>query len=157
MGKQFEDVDCSRGAPMGRREDGYLETNIQRYVRLFRVNLDSGGYDEGGAYWGNARGESLYCAIDGDGNRQFVRASSRTRAAFILDIPTGALKVGLHRWHEHAMAWLDVRSPIPGGKTRQDVIDWMKCCGAKMGQAEDMTPKPMSAFKELENDPATTR
>lgn len=148
MGKQFEDVDCSRGAQFGRREDGYLETDIQHYVRLFRVNLDSGGYDDGGAYWGNTAGEYLYCAIDGDGNRKFVRASSRTRAAFILDIPTGALKVGLPHWADYATAWLDGRSPIPGGLGKADVCRWMKRCGAKMGQAEDMTPKPMSFFKE---------
>lgn len=53
-----------------------------RKVRVFKVHLDSGGYDDGGAYWGiNQRGESLYCILDRDFFRRFTRASSRADAA----------------------------------------------------------------------------
>lgn len=60
-------------------------------VRLFKVNLDSGGYDDGGAYWGASLGDNLYCAVD-DAGRQFVRETSRVRAAIKLHIPNTALK-----------------------------------------------------------------
>jgi len=50
-------------------------------MHLVRANLDSGGYDEGGAYWGI--GEPLYWAY-GDGEREmqetFVRGSTREKA-----------------------------------------------------------------------------
>lgn len=90
MAKQFENVNTSRGAPMGRAANPYLETGIARSVRLFRVRLDGGGYDDGGAYWGHS--QQLWCAIDCDGNRQFTRANSRAAAAVELDIPNVALK-----------------------------------------------------------------
>jgi hypothetical protein len=139
MSKQFSDVSCKYGAPMGRREDGYLETDIARFVRLFRVRLDSGGYDDGGAYWGI--GTPLFCAIDDDGNRKFVRASHRTKAALVLGIPTGALKTGLPDWHSYGFALIDGRVPMPDGVTKADVVKWLMRCGAAMGQAEDMRPK----------------
>lgn len=139
MSKQFSAVSCRYGAPMGRREDGFLETDVRRFVRLFRVRLDSGGYDDGGAYWGS--GTALWCAIDDDGNRQFVRAYHRTRAALVLGIPTGALKMGLPNWADYGMALIDGRAPMPDGLTKVDVTTWLMRCGAKMGQAEDMRPK----------------
>lgn len=141
MAKQFDDVSCRYGAPMGRRADGYLETDIARFVRLFRVRLDSGGYDDGGAYWGT--GEPIFCAIDDDGNRQFQRASTREKAALILGIPTGALKRPLVDWARYGTALIDGRAPMPEGVTRADVVQWLQRCGAAMGQSEDMTPKPL--------------
>jgi hypothetical protein len=132
--RQFEKVNCSRGAPMGRRSNGYLETSLPRFVRLFRVHIDNGGYEDGGAYWG--LGSPLWCAIDGDGNQQFTRASSRTSAAFILDIPHKALKVGLSQgWVNYACDLLDGKAPMPDGKYKGDVYAWMQACGAHMGQA----------------------
>lgn len=74
---QFSQVNSSRGAPMGRSGNGYIETTLPRTVRLFRVRLNSGGYDDGGAYWGI--GESLWCAIDIDESRQFIRATPLCR------------------------------------------------------------------------------
>ena len=62
-----------------------------RSVRLFRVRLDAGGYDDGGAYWG--AGARLYCAMCDEGGRQFTRAKSRADAARILCIPSENLKV----------------------------------------------------------------
>lgn len=43
----------------------------------------------------------------------------------------------------YGLALLDGRAPMPGEVTRADVIEWLKRCGAAMGQAEDMTPKPL--------------
>ena len=77
--KQFSKVDCSRGAPMGRAGYGVAPA---RKVRCFKVRLDSGGYDDGGAYWGvDYSGKSLYCIQDRDFFRRFTRASSRADAA----------------------------------------------------------------------------
>ena len=95
MAKQFEPVDCSRGAPMGRRE--YTEApTVPHSVRVFRVRLDSGGYDDGGAYWGlESRGALLYCATDGANYRMFCRAESRLRALLEFRLARYLLKAGV--------------------------------------------------------------
>lgn len=78
MAKQFDYVGCKFGAPMGRR--GYGSANETSKVRVFKVNLDTQGYDDGGAYWGvNLPGSVLYCA-EGEDYRRFVRALSRSEA-----------------------------------------------------------------------------
>lgn len=75
----INDVNCSRGAPMGR-----IELLPSTPVKLFlrHVALGSGGYDKGGAYWG--LGEPLYVAYGHDDNGEFVclfvRASCRNQA-----------------------------------------------------------------------------
>lgn len=133
MAKQFNDVSARYGAPMGRREDGYLETDLPRFVRLFRVRLDSGGYDDGGAYWGH--GAPLWCAEDEDGNRKFIRASSRERAALMLGIPSRALKRALPgAGVPYGLALLDGRAPMPEKVTRAEVINWLERSGAKFGR-----------------------
>lgn len=77
-------VSCAYGAPMGRRAIGLPNGR----VRLVRVYLDSGGYDNGGAYWGI--GKPLYMATnlplnDGDSEyTDFVRANSRREAAELM-------------------------------------------------------------------------
>ena len=43
-------LDTRLGAPMGRPNVGERPTDIKVFDR--RVNLCSGGYDAGGAYWG---------------------------------------------------------------------------------------------------------
>jgi hypothetical protein len=40
------------GADMGRDSVLPSDRNISIKLRLFKLQLDSGGYDEGGAYWG---------------------------------------------------------------------------------------------------------
>ncbi len=87
MAKQFEDVSAARGAPMGREE--WREEPVQGAVRLFRVRLIDGDYDDGGAYWGS--GEPLYCATDDVGYRRFVRASSEYKALEALDLTPNML------------------------------------------------------------------
>lgn len=84
MGRQFEDVHSRRGAPMGRKQYG-TPARCEGKIRLFRVRLDNGGYDDGGAYWGI--GKPLYCAESLDGRyREFVRAEDREAAALALSI-----------------------------------------------------------------------
>lgn len=60
MAKQFPDVSWRYGAPMGRR-DYRGDPDAPYRFRVFRVRLDAGGYDDGGAYWGT--GQPLYCAV----------------------------------------------------------------------------------------------
>lgn len=95
MAKQFTAVNSQYGAPMGRTSYGVncVEDAPAKSVRLFRVNLDSGGYDDGGAYWGH--GSAIYCArCDVAGNEFMVteRAHSRFHAAAILEIKPKQLK-----------------------------------------------------------------
>lgn len=132
MAKQFENVSSRYGAPMGRRAAGNLDTDTPKSVRLFRVNPNSGGYDDGGAYWGI--GEPLFCAIDKDGDRQFIRASSRHRAALLLGIPNTVLRQPLTGGTNYALAILDDKAPMPAGMDKSDVIEWLKRSGLPMGQ-----------------------
>lgn len=122
MARQFENVSSRYGAPMGRHCVPDLDTT-PRTVRLFRVRLDSGGYDDGGAYWGH--GGVIWAAIDKDGDLQTVRAGSRLRAAFELGIPPFALRVPLDRPGEYADALLSKRAPMPAGKDVSDVLAWI--------------------------------
>lgn len=47
-------------------------------VHLQRVRLNSGGYDQGGAYWGS--GQSLWCAFTCEADAIYLRANSREAA-----------------------------------------------------------------------------
>lgn len=85
-------VDCSRGAPKGRVSSRTVDASNARNVHLFRVPLDSGGYDSGGAYWGSGP-PSLYCARadaeldDGSDYLEiYTRANSRREAAELLGV-----------------------------------------------------------------------
>lgn len=94
--RQFSEVDCKYGAPMGRSSYGSIPECFPRSVRLFRVNLDSQGYDDGGAYWGI--GQPLWCAIGEHDtwcqSRAFTRAGSREESIAELKIECGLLKHG---------------------------------------------------------------
>lgn len=130
---QFEQVSSRYGAPMGRREDGYLETRVKRFVRLFRVRINSVGYDDGGAYWGI--GGPLFCAIDEDGNRKFTRAPSRFLAAVKLGIPVPALKSGLPGWVNQYRHYADSPALLAlHGIGRADFLEWARWSGVAMGQ-----------------------
>jgi hypothetical protein len=76
---------------MGRRESPLGETI--RGIRLFRVRINRGGYDNGGAYWG--LGKPLYCAQCPEGGQKFTRADSRAHAAKILQIENQFLARGV--------------------------------------------------------------
>jgi len=71
MGRQFSLVSSQYGAPMGRKS---FMPHEPTKVAVFRVRLDRGGYDDGGAYWGT--GQPLYCVRGGD-VQLFFRANSR--------------------------------------------------------------------------------
>ena len=75
MPNQFPNVNSTYGAPTGRPSYGQPITKC----RLFRVRLNSGGYDDGGAYWGI--GAPLYCATDDADFYLFARARDRKAAA----------------------------------------------------------------------------
>lgn len=81
-------VSTRYGAPMGRRDD-VLDFSEPNSINLFEVKLDSGGYDNGGAYWG--RGDPLFVARQG-GAMCFVRAENRLGAIITLEIPWRCLK-----------------------------------------------------------------
>lgn len=65
------------GAPMGRPSNAYIPPPGSR-VRLFRVPINNGGYDRGGAYWGI--GDPLYCASGPGGEVVWFRANDRGAA-----------------------------------------------------------------------------
>jgi hypothetical protein len=88
MGKQFNNVGGTYGAPMGRSESPLGEGS--RSVRVFEVRINRGGYDDGGAYWG--LGPALYCAQCDEGGRKFIRAKNRDEAIRLLGIEQFTLK-----------------------------------------------------------------
>jgi hypothetical protein len=92
---QMSKVNCQYGAPMGRWHSPD-DVKPAGKVRLFRVRLDSGGYDDGGAYWGAPN--DLYCAQDDSRDYQrFTRAQSRESAAKALDLESKQLAAPLRR------------------------------------------------------------
>lgn len=133
MGKQFSNVSGRYGAPMGRYSAPDLDTT-RGTVRLFKVRLDSGGYDDGGAYWG--LGERLWCAIDRDGNMQFTRAPTREHAAMLLKIPAPAL-IRPFDWRAHIAAILDGRRPAPPGMDEAGIQAYGHLCHVVEAEKED--------------------
>lgn len=70
------------GSQMGRRDAIPEDYATVRKLHLRRVRIDSGGYDPGGAYWGNGNGW-LYCAWGESDTEQchaFFRAQNRADA-----------------------------------------------------------------------------
>jgi len=125
--RQFESVSCRYGSPMGRHCVPDLK-KTRKSIRLFRVRLDSGGYDDGGAYWGaRSRGVGLYCARDSEGDVQTVEAGSRVAAAFALDIPLACLaaRIPYAEIERYCYALFDGRAPYPKGKDAADVHAWL--------------------------------
>ena len=78
--------DPKRGASHGRADRAHnpLRDPSLDPKRLYlrRLYLDSGGYDEGGAYWGHS--QPLYWATDGAGVDVFRRAPNRVTAKRLL-------------------------------------------------------------------------
>ena len=86
--RQTSQVSCKYGAPMGRSSHGSVVPGQK--VRLIRLNIDGGGYDDGGAYWG--LGKPVYMAWTVDAEYEgYIRANSRKEAASELGI-TDSLK-----------------------------------------------------------------
>lgn len=63
---ELSEVGSKHGAPMGRGSDA-----LSGAVRLQRMLMVDGDYDEGGAYWGG--GTPMWVAEDQEGNQAFVR------------------------------------------------------------------------------------
>jgi hypothetical protein len=61
--KQFLDVSCKYGAPMGRSE---IHNDFSGKARCFKVKLIDVCYDDGGAYWGSG---TIYCATNAPTNQ----------------------------------------------------------------------------------------
>jgi len=86
---QFKPVNSTYGAPMGRHE-AKGDPDWPYRFSLQRVRLNSGGYDDGGAYWGHGAPLWYASAVSGDEGvanvEMFFRAKDRTAArAVILD------------------------------------------------------------------------
>lgn len=81
MSRHLPDVNCSRGAPMGRSGDWSEPVGK---VRLHLMKMSPcGAYDEGGAYWGcgNHKIGWMYQAYDLESDFSvFIRAKSRDQA-----------------------------------------------------------------------------
>jgi len=72
-----------RGAPMGRHSSEC--TTVAKWS--FSVDIDKGGYDRGGAYWGIPCApdyEKVYCVISEFGQTAFTRAKSASHAKKLL-------------------------------------------------------------------------
>jgi len=76
----FPDVNCQRGAPMGRRGDN--PANLAGVKRLHARRQGGGdGYDRGGAYWGTPSNIwGVWAWIDGAAVCVYVRANGRDDA-----------------------------------------------------------------------------
>lgn len=87
--------DGRRGAQMGRTSSGNGYGRLPaRSVRLFRVRLNAGGYDDGGAYWGHRpAGLALWCA----------RTSDRRYEAFTDAVDREAARIRLALDSSHLM------------------------------------------------------
>mgnify|MGYP001580030912 CR=1 FL=1 len=101
------------GAPMGRHAGTSDATSCPpRSVRLFRVRIDSQGYDAGGAYWGI--GAPLWCATDEEDFEEYVRAGTRAHAAHLLGIGGWQLKLPIpQRQRIRHAEWLATFKPNP--------------------------------------------
>ena len=86
--RQTGTVSSQYGAPMGRTSHGSVVPGQK--VRLIQLKIDSGGYDDGGAYWG--LGQPIFMAWTEDTEYEwYIRANSRKEAAAELGI-TDSLK-----------------------------------------------------------------
>ena len=89
-------------------------------IRLFKVRLDSGGYDDGGAYWGFPN--NLWCAQCPEGGQEFTRASNRLVAAAQLSLINSMLCRGIPQDEINAYfrSWCEDRLP----PSLQEDINW---------------------------------
>ena len=119
MSKQFPEVSSKYGAPLGRLTS--LLGATPKGIRLFKVRLDSGGYDDGGAYWGFPN--DLWCAQCPEGGQEFVRASSRLVAAARLSLSNDMLRRGIPQDDVVAYfrSWCEGRFP----PSLLDDINWL--------------------------------
>ena len=109
---QMPNVNSKYGAPMGRSRCGLVPSGK---VRLFRVRINSGGYDDGGAYWGH--GLPLYCATDDLGFMKFTRAYDRLDAAKKLGLENSSLKRPMEDNNQEVL----MKLPVSVGKNCSEI------------------------------------
>lgn len=77
---ELTEMNCSRGAPMGRRETYCADREAPLVFEIRQVILDDDGYDTGGAYWGIGTPLWRVWGEDEDGemaHEQYLRSQSR--------------------------------------------------------------------------------
>lgn len=74
----LERVNAKEGAPMGRQNKLPPDPSAPIKLRLHRLTMVDGDYDEGGAYWG--RGTCPVRVAYGPGTLLFVRERTRYEA-----------------------------------------------------------------------------
>lgn len=112
--------------------------------RLFKVDMVSGDYDDGGAYWG---GGCIYCLMDDSGNTQFARAANRSFAAHILGVGREHLLPSSRQlvqplWKLVRKATAEdagIFAAIPG-KSREDILSRFSVF---FGGSLEVTPFPL--------------
>ena len=82
---KLDNASSQYGAAMGRRNELPADPELPIKLRLEALRWVDGDYDQGGAYWGNSGGTSIYCgwSAEGDGEnrvRVFARATDREDA-----------------------------------------------------------------------------
>lgn len=92
MRLKLSNVSSKYGAPMGRPKhipNDMDERELPVKLRMVRLRWVGGDYDQGGAYWGNSGGTSIYWAIgylhEGDPKNEelveiFTRSETRNEA-----------------------------------------------------------------------------
>ena len=78
---KLPDVTNASGSPMG-RQDVVTDPDYPVKFKLYRMILDRGGYDKGGAYWGVSKKQMFHAYGDGKEEVQqlFIRAKDREEA-----------------------------------------------------------------------------
>ena len=80
MKPKLSNVSSKYGCPMGRIGAYPIDANAPLKLHLTRLKLIDGDYDQGGAYWGNTPGTSIYWALsDEEVATRFARGSSTDR------------------------------------------------------------------------------
>lgn len=114
----FGDVSGRYGAPMGRHDIGQMP---EGKLYAFAAKCVSGGYDEGGAYWGTGGREGwVHAVTDGHSFRRYVRAHKRSDALaeVLASLPDDAT------WHGPQMP--DGRYSVAGpGRAADGHSVWM--------------------------------
>ena len=82
---KLPEVNCSRGAPMGRCETHNIDPEAPAKFCLQAMHLVDGDYDRGGAYWGCWTREHggmwhAYACHDDEEVEMFIRAKTREQA-----------------------------------------------------------------------------
>ncbi len=132
---QMTPVHSIYGAPMGRAEFRDAKALPKRNMRLFRVRINSGGYDDGGAYWGI--GAPLYCAealADGDDGGdyflEFARAYSRTISLYPAGRPGESLPLTQHNRRPARQGWNEMATNRNAQTEKAEAIarlrEWLK-------------------------------